>query len=274
MWALSAAAVPLYYLYRLPVVGKLLSLALPISMEPDWRWRWLDTFDWYTPTYQWKYLYPEIFRWFRDNGFDDVEIFDGPIRMSGGRTSRESISDTNSTHNDWWRPDGRREPRRTGRRAAASRSAAWSRSPPSCCWRRSRWFPVLKVLRIALLAAGVAIVAHMFDSTVRRRPVVRSRREIGITLDAARLDGAHHSVLVLARRQRRRAHRPVSEGVVFFWLIGTLVTTRAAAAHVRLDAGALLDPLAAMIGLQHFRSGDFLYTGVAARADASPATAG
>ena len=83
MWALSAAAVPLYYLYRMPVVGKLFQLALPISMEREARWRWLDTFDWYTPRYQWKYLYPEIFRWFRDNGFHDVELLDEPIRMSG-----------------------------------------------------------------------------------------------------------------------------------------------------------------------------------------------
>ena len=86
MWALSAAAVPLYYLYRVPVVGRALRLVLPISMERHWRWRWLDTFDWYTPKYQWKYLYPEIYRWFRDNGFDHVELFDGPIRMSARRT--------------------------------------------------------------------------------------------------------------------------------------------------------------------------------------------
>jgi SAM-dependent methyltransferase len=83
MWALSAAAIPLYYVYRTPLIGKMLRLALPISMEPDARWRWLDTFDWYTPKYQFKYLYPEIFRWFRDNGFHDVEIFDDPIRMCG-----------------------------------------------------------------------------------------------------------------------------------------------------------------------------------------------
>jgi SAM-dependent methyltransferase len=83
MWGLSAVAIPLYYLYRVPVVGKLFQLAAPISMEPEARWRWLDTFDWYTPKYQFKYLYPEIFQWFRENGFHDVEIFDGPIRMSG-----------------------------------------------------------------------------------------------------------------------------------------------------------------------------------------------
>ena len=30
-----------------------------------------------------KYLYPEIFGWFRENRFTRVEIYDGPIRMCG-----------------------------------------------------------------------------------------------------------------------------------------------------------------------------------------------
>jgi SAM-dependent methyltransferase len=80
---LAMAAIPLYYIYRLPIVGTLLQTVLPISTDPHWRWRWLDTFDWYTPRYQWKFLYPEVFRWFRENRFRDVEIFDDPIRMSG-----------------------------------------------------------------------------------------------------------------------------------------------------------------------------------------------
>jgi SAM-dependent methyltransferase len=95
MWALSAAAIPLYYLYRIPVLGKALQLAAPISMEREARWRWLDTFDWYTPRYQFKYLYPEIFRWFREYGFRDIEIFDGPIRMSGKKVA-ESGADVRS----------------------------------------------------------------------------------------------------------------------------------------------------------------------------------
>lgn len=80
---LSALAIPYYYLCRIPVLGKALQLAWPISMHEDWRWRWLDTFDWYSPAYQWKLLYPEVVRWFRANGFRDINIFDGPIRMSG-----------------------------------------------------------------------------------------------------------------------------------------------------------------------------------------------
>ena len=81
-WLLAAGAVPLYYVHRLPVIGKAFQLALPISMEPHWRWRWLDTFDWYTPKYQAKYLYPEVFRWFRDAGFDVVDLPDGPVRVT------------------------------------------------------------------------------------------------------------------------------------------------------------------------------------------------
>jgi SAM-dependent methyltransferase len=80
---LSAAAVPLHYVYRLPVIGWLLRLGAPISPHPDARWRWLDTFDWYTPQYQWKHFYPEVLRWFRTEGFTDVEVFDAPIRLRG-----------------------------------------------------------------------------------------------------------------------------------------------------------------------------------------------
>jgi len=86
MFAISAIAVPLYYLYRLPVLGKVLRLLPLISLHPNWRWRWLDTFDWYTPRYQWKLLYPEVFRWFRTSGFLDIEVFDDPIRMRGVKT--------------------------------------------------------------------------------------------------------------------------------------------------------------------------------------------
>lgn len=85
MFALSALAVPLYYVYRMPGLGRILQLLCPISLHQNWAWRWLDTFDWYTPKYQWKFQYPEIFRWFRASGFRDIEIFDDHIRMRGVR---------------------------------------------------------------------------------------------------------------------------------------------------------------------------------------------
>ena len=81
---------PAYYLYRVPFLGKVLGVVCPISLHRDWRWRWLDTFDWYSPRYQWKLLYPEVVRWFRTNGFRHVELFDGPIRMRGVKTGEPS----------------------------------------------------------------------------------------------------------------------------------------------------------------------------------------
>lgn len=117
MFVISALAIPLYYLYRVPVLGKVLQVICPISSHPDPRWRWLDTFDWYTPRYQWKFQYPEIFRWFRANGFNDVEIFDDPIRMRG----------TNRTLN----PENSRKPDAIERGVAmhASRMEPSSESP-------------------------------------------------------------------------------------------------------------------------------------------------
>jgi SAM-dependent methyltransferase len=87
MLALTTVAIPLYYLYRLPGLGAILRLLAPISMHRHWRVRWLDTFDWYTPRYQWKLLYPEVVRWFRDNGFSDIELFEDPIRLRGTKTA-------------------------------------------------------------------------------------------------------------------------------------------------------------------------------------------
>lgn len=89
MFPISAISIPLYYLYRLPIAGKVLHLLCPISLHPNWRWRWLDTFDWYTPKYQWKSLYPEVFRQFRTSGFLDIEVFDDPIRMRGTKIGQE-----------------------------------------------------------------------------------------------------------------------------------------------------------------------------------------
>jgi SAM-dependent methyltransferase len=83
--AASTVAIPLYYLYRVPGLRRVLPMVLPLSTFPNWKWRWLDTFDWYSPRYQFKYLYPEVFRWFRANGFGELELFDEPIRMRGTR---------------------------------------------------------------------------------------------------------------------------------------------------------------------------------------------
>jgi len=76
-------AVPLYYIYRLPVVGHFLKAVFVISMWPWWRMRWLDTFDWYSPKYQSKHTHAEVFQWFDQSGFKDIKIFNFGVTMQG-----------------------------------------------------------------------------------------------------------------------------------------------------------------------------------------------
>ena len=82
---LSSAAVPLYYLYSLPVVGRAAKAVLPISMEPNWRWRWLDTFDWYSPTFQSKHTHAEVTSWFRLAGFHELFVGDHEVTVAGAK---------------------------------------------------------------------------------------------------------------------------------------------------------------------------------------------
>jgi len=81
----SLVAVPLHYLHTLPVVGRATQVLLPTIDHPRWQCRWLDTFDWYTPRYQWKHRYPEVLRWFREAGFTDLYVADEPICVRGLR---------------------------------------------------------------------------------------------------------------------------------------------------------------------------------------------
>jgi SAM-dependent methyltransferase len=83
LYSMSAASIPLYYLYSLPVIGLVGKAVLPISMEPHWRWRWLDTFDWYSPQYQSKHTHEEVSSWFAEAGFRDLFIGAGEVTMGG-----------------------------------------------------------------------------------------------------------------------------------------------------------------------------------------------
>lgn len=83
LYWLCAGSIPLYYLYRLPVIGPLGRGCLVISMEPNWRWRWLDTFDWYSARYQSKHTHAEVARWFKEAGLVDLFIGEGEVTLAG-----------------------------------------------------------------------------------------------------------------------------------------------------------------------------------------------
>jgi SAM-dependent methyltransferase len=85
--ALSFAAAPLYYLWTLPVIGWLFRTVMFISLERDWRWRVLDTFDWYSPRFMSWHTHHEVFGWFKENGLRDVEVLAPSVSQIGVKSA-------------------------------------------------------------------------------------------------------------------------------------------------------------------------------------------
>lgn len=83
MYALSYLAVPLYYVYRIPLIGLLGRIIWPISLDPDWRVRVLDTFDCYTPQYQFFHSHPDVYRWFSGAKLCDIAVLEPGISFIG-----------------------------------------------------------------------------------------------------------------------------------------------------------------------------------------------
>lgn len=93
LYKLCYGVVPLYGVHEvlrcIPLVGRPASGALaymiPMAFHPDRKWRILDTFDWYSPWYQSKHTYEEVFRWFESCGLEDLHVNDQPIAVHGRR---------------------------------------------------------------------------------------------------------------------------------------------------------------------------------------------
>lgn len=85
LYALCHVAVPLYYLYRIPGVRVIGMGLFPINMDPRARWRVLDTFDCYSPTYQSYHNFPEVFEWFETAGLRDLRAIQPEVTLVGSR---------------------------------------------------------------------------------------------------------------------------------------------------------------------------------------------
>ncbi|MGH6628498.1 MAG: hypothetical protein ACREB3_02070, partial [Burkholderiales bacterium] len=82
LYGLCHAAIPLYHLYRIPLFYPL-RLLTKIAMDPAPEWRVLDTFDWYSPKYQWKHTYSEVQGWFQAADLVEVEVLPRPVAVRG-----------------------------------------------------------------------------------------------------------------------------------------------------------------------------------------------
>ena len=70
-----------------PLIGRPLSgvlrYVLPVNRNPKRSFRVLDTFDWYSPKYQSKHTYEQVFRWFEDCGLEDLRVGQRSISVRG-----------------------------------------------------------------------------------------------------------------------------------------------------------------------------------------------
>jgi SAM-dependent methyltransferase len=85
-------------LKKIPLVGRPSSTALaymiPMAHHPDRNWRILDTFDWYSPWYQSKHTYEEVFRWFEACGLEDLRVIEQPIAVQGRKSASPETSES------------------------------------------------------------------------------------------------------------------------------------------------------------------------------------
>lgn len=89
--------VPVFYntetvLKKVPVVGRsaagFLHLVFPVRRHKDPEYRVLDTFDWYSPKYQSKHTYEQVFRWYEAMGMEDMRIGEFSIAVRGRKPLR------------------------------------------------------------------------------------------------------------------------------------------------------------------------------------------
>lgn len=85
-------AVPFFYhldrgLRKIPLLGKpaagLIHYVFPVNRQSTAEARVLDTFDWYSPKYQSKHTYEEVFRWFEDCGLEDLHVGGVAVAVRG-----------------------------------------------------------------------------------------------------------------------------------------------------------------------------------------------
>jgi len=91
LYALCHVAIPWYHLRNLPVVGIYTGVLLPVSTHPSREWRVLNTFDWYSPAYQWKHSNDELRHWFEGQGLIDLRALDFPTSMQGSRDGAPNV---------------------------------------------------------------------------------------------------------------------------------------------------------------------------------------
>lgn len=123
------------------------------------------------------------------------------------------------------------------------------------------WVPALKIVRVALLAAGIAVAAHVAERSVHRRPITPLSPEIGLALALVCWSVLTIPLSMWPGGSVRVLTDHFLKAVVFFWLLGTIVTTTGRLRAIAWTLVLCAIPLAAT-GVSHYVSGTQLSTGV------------
>ncbi len=92
LYALCHVAIPMYYVRKVRIVGQIAWRLFPMSVHPNRAWRVLDTFDWYSPTYQWKHSDAEVREWFESHGLVALRPLSFPTSLQGMRPEASGLS--------------------------------------------------------------------------------------------------------------------------------------------------------------------------------------
>jgi SAM-dependent methyltransferase len=101
--AFFRVAVPFFYwldrcLRVVPIVGKPVAGAIhhvfPVNRHSHAEVRILDTLDWYSPQYQSKHTYEQVFRWFESCGLEGLTVGNSAVGVRGRKPVRNEQSVT------------------------------------------------------------------------------------------------------------------------------------------------------------------------------------
>jgi SAM-dependent methyltransferase len=90
-------AVPFFYnlqqgLKHVPLVGRpaagVVHHVFPVNRQKDPEARMLDTFDWYSPKYQSKHTYEQVFKWYEAMGMEDMRVGEISVAVRGRKPLR------------------------------------------------------------------------------------------------------------------------------------------------------------------------------------------
>lgn len=102
-------AVPILYavdrlLRHVPIIGRsvagLVHHIFPVSLRRDPELRVLDTLDWYSPKYQSKHTYEEVFRWFEACGLQNLTVADITLGVRGQKPQTPRFDSRNELNED------------------------------------------------------------------------------------------------------------------------------------------------------------------------------